>query len=145
MAQCVQISSLNLAAFCKLFAGYDSIKFATSFLFSSQTLFLSLLHFPFFRPSFFFIFSGTYGRNHSFSFSIPVQWIPSHSFLLGKDTANELTTQDGLLQSSIVPRSFSLFLTLISTHLFSRARGIVFYENSSMHRSLRSRRCFGSS
>ena len=47
-------------------------------------------------------------HNHLFlSFSIRLQWVPSHSSLLGSDTADVLVRRGALLQLFAVPCNFS--------------------------------------
>ena len=53
------------------------------------------------------------------SCSIRLQWVPEHSFLLGNDTADELTRQGALLVPSAIPCSLSPLTSRIHSCLFS--------------------------
>ena len=53
------------------------------------------------------------------SCSIKLQWVPGHSFLPGKDAANELARRGALLVPSTIPRSLFPLIFRIHSSLFS--------------------------
>ena len=59
------------------------------------------------------------------SCSIKLQWVPRHSFLPGKDTADELARREALLAPSAIPCSLSPLRSRIYSRLFSDWRRTV--------------------
>ena len=59
------------------------------------------------------------------SCSIRLQWVPGHSFLPGKDTADELTRRGALLAPSAIPCSLSPLICRIHSRLMSDWRRTV--------------------
>ena len=108
--QYAQVFPLKHAPFCKLFAGLGSTnKSATSLLLLSDSrsvLAVSsppcpLLHLSFYLNLWQELFSLS-------PCSIRLQWVPGHSFLLGDDSADELSRRGALLAPSANGHSFLL-------------------------------------
>ena len=68
------------------------------------------------------------------SCSIRVQWVHGRSFLPGNDAADELAERVALLVPSVIPCSFSLLLSLVSTLIFSQTGDVLSRLNSLTHR-----------
>ena len=118
-AQYVQVFPLKPAPFCTLFAGFGSaIESATPLLFSYYLTFvLSSPLCPLLHLFFYLKLCGRSGRNCRLpSCSISLQWVLGHSFLPGKEGADELATRGTLLAPSAIP-CVSLLSSLASTFL----------------------------
>ena len=131
-AQYVQVSLLEPAPFCKLFAGLGSTnKPATSLLFSFYlTLVLSSPLCPLPHLSFYLKLCGRSGRN---CFLSPLvlsgyQWIPGHLFLPGNNPADELSRLGALLTPSAIPCSLSFLISRVHSSLFADWRRTVSSE-----------------
>ena len=116
LAQYIQAFPLKPAPFCELLAGFSStIMTATSISCSSS----QILALSFFLSS--ISHSLAYLAQTIFSFLLYYQAIlgSSHSFLPGKNTADELNRQDAQLHPPTVPCSLSPFVSHIHCSLFS--------------------------
>ena len=107
----------------------------SSILLLSDSRSLSSLPFPLLHPFFYLNLSGKSGRNHLLSPPVPSGYngSPDTRFLRGND-ARLMSWPGGKrclrpLQSLVV----SLFLSLVSTVVFSRTGGVLSHRNSSTH------------
>ena len=135
LVRCVQAFVLKPASFCKLSADPGSPNKSDTALFISfsLTLFLYVLA-SLSSPPHFFLFHTLWHiwqKLFFFSFSIQLQWIPSHLFLPGNDTADELTRRDALFQPAAVPSRLSLISHIHSS--FSTTVSIPSHQNFSTH------------
>ena len=127
-AQCVQVSLLKPAPFCKLFAGLGSTnKYATSLLFSFYLTFaLSLPSCLLLHLSFHLNLWQIWQELSSLSsYFIRLQWAPGHSFLMGDDAVDEPARRGALLAPYAIPRSLSPLIFRIHSCFFSDWRRTV--------------------
>ena len=131
-AQYARVFALKPAPFCTLFAGLGSTnKSAITFLFSScLTLVLSSPPCPLLHFSSYLKLCGRSGRNCLLFPSVLLdchclQWVPGHSFLPWKDTADELARRGALLAPSAIPCSPSPLTSRIHSGLISDWRRTV--------------------
>ena len=90
----------------------------------SSLLLLSDSRHPILPPSF-LLPQSLWQELYSLSFTIRLQSVPGHSFLLGNDATNELATRRALLVHSTIPYSLSPLISRILACLFSDRRRTV--------------------
>ena len=139
-AQFAQVFPLKPAPFCKIFAGLGSTNMsAISLLFSFYlTLVLSSLPNSFLHLSFYLKLSGRSGRNCIFSPPVLSGYNGSPDTRFSRVMMRLMSWPDGMhyfrsLQSLV----FSLFLSFVSTLVFSRTGGVLSRRNTLTHRFLR--------
>ena len=123
--------SAEACAILQVLAGLGSTNKPATSLLSSFYLTLALSSPSFLLPQ--FLRQIWQELSSLSSYSIKLQWVPGHSFLSGNDAVDDLARRECYLcslQSLVV----SLLLSLVSTHLFSRTGGVLFYRNSSTHK-----------
>ena len=125
-------------SFCKLTAGLGSPKFS-----SSSTLALSLLHFPFLRPSCYLTLFATSGRNYHFSHLVLSGYKKYSVIYFFRKMTWPMSWADWVPYSSHILTHVVSFLPLVSTLFFSRIGGVLSHQNSSPQRLLQwGRVCF---
>ena len=118
-------------SFCKLTAGLGSPNFS-----SSPTLALSLLHFPFLRPSCYLTLSATSGRNYHFSHSLSSGCNRFSVIYFFQKMAWPMSWPDWVPCSSHILTHIVSYLPLVSTLFFSRTGGVLSHQNCSTQRLL---------
>ena len=135
-AQYVEVLWLKRAPFCTLFAGLGNTNKSAIFLLFSYylTLVLSSPPCPLLHLSSYLKLCCRSGRNCLLPPPVLLDYNGSPDIRFSRGTMQLMSWPDGVrylhpLQSLVV----SLFLSLVSTHVFSRTGGVLFHQSSLTH------------
>ena len=132
LAQCVQVSLLNPALFCKLFAGLGDTNKSAFSLFSYLTLVLSMPLCPLFHLSFHLKLSDRSGRNCFLSLPVLSDYNESLDTRFSRGTTQLISWPDG--ERYLRPLQSLVVFLLVSTLLFFRTGGVLSHLNTSARR-----------